>query len=411
MAYLLGLAEEKPLPKSRREVVYHFIENGHLNYLPDDSDTVSNVLTDGGDNASEMSVKIPKNCKSDFLIWSLPMTLTYLTAKRNGHFPYSLEPHLPTTNPPPVSAPTPSTQVNVPLYLGQWGPIAMLNPAPVYTLPSTPQTQVAAAGPAQASVLGAKSGNRQVKGKDKEKSNEKGTKEFEYQFMLNTMDPKKQNETVYFPDSKSQSPEEVLNGILIRMKVDLSTHQIGYRLSDEKESIFTQIRNVDDFTRAIHVQRDIQSRAYKSKKLRIVNKDAIKKELRPMAIKKRRRAKTPSVDNTSSMHRVIYDELHKRLFCHGCGRCCYRHPDANFHHLHVTNEALALWAKALADGVKGVSFVEPPKSRLFSASPLKPLTQLDDPHTWKRDRSTSPPSPTQMPAKRRKAHLEATRNI
>ncbi|KAF8317518.1 uncharacterized protein EI90DRAFT_3021350 [Cantharellus anzutake] len=186
------------------------------------------------------------------------------------------------------------------------------------------------------------------------------------------MDPKKQNKTIYFPDLKSQSPEEVLNGILIRMKVDLSMHQIGYRLSNEKESIFTQICNVDDFTCTIHAQHDIQSRAYKSKKLRIVN---------------------------------------KRLFCHGCGQCCYCHPDANFHHLHVTNEALSLWAKALADGVKGVSFVEPPKSRLFSASPLKPLTQLDDPHTWKRDQSTSPPSPTQMPAKCRKAHLEATRNI
>ncbi|KAF8311542.1 uncharacterized protein EI90DRAFT_3138235 [Cantharellus anzutake] len=274
---------------------------------------------------------------------------------------------MPTTNPPPVSAPTPSTQINVPLYLGQWGPTAVLNPAPVYTLPKelfatnedgSPSTNCVYAelssgwiwneeqrkleekGLSDSTILAI------VKGKDNEKSNEKGMKEFEYQFMLNMMDPKKQNETVYFPDSKSQSPEEVLNGILIRMKVDLSMHQIGYRLSDEKESIFTQIRNVDDFTHAIHVC-DIQSRAYKSKKLRIVNKDAIKKELQPMAIKKRCRAKTPSVDNTSSMHQVIYDELHKRLFCHGCGRCCYHHPDANFHHLHVTNEALALWAKAL----------------------------------------------------------------
>ncbi|KAF8317520.1 uncharacterized protein EI90DRAFT_3133896 [Cantharellus anzutake] len=103
----LGLAEEKPLPKSRREAVYHFIENGHLNYLPDDSDTVSNVLTDGGNNASKMSVKIPENWEEKPLDDPVHTCVqTYLTAKRNGHFPYSLEPHLPTTNPPPVSAPT-----------------------------------------------------------------------------------------------------------------------------------------------------------------------------------------------------------------------------------------------------------------------------------------------------------------
>ncbi|KAF8323601.1 uncharacterized protein EI90DRAFT_3157548 [Cantharellus anzutake] len=104
------------------------------------STTFRHVLTDGGDDASQKSVKIPENWEEKPLDDPVRTCVqTYLTVSRNGHFPYSLEPHLPTTNPPPVSVPTPSAQV-------------------------------ATGGPAQASVLGAKSGNRQVIGKDEERS-------------------------------------------------------------------------------------------------------------------------------------------------------------------------------------------------------------------------------------------------
>ncbi|KAF8311649.1 uncharacterized protein EI90DRAFT_3138214 [Cantharellus anzutake] len=85
------------------------------------------------------------------------------------------------------------------------------------------------------------------------------SQDFKYQFALNTMDPKKEDETVYLVDSKSQPPQEVLDEILTRMAVDLSAHQIGYRLSDEKESIWTRINSTEDFANAINAQCEIQS--------------------------------------------------------------------------------------------------------------------------------------------------------
>ncbi|KAF8335367.1 uncharacterized protein EI90DRAFT_3174257 [Cantharellus anzutake] len=226
----------------------------------------------------------------------------YIAAKDSGQFPYSAEPIHPLPTQTPMS--------NAPIYLGQWGPVTVLNPAPAYASaihqPSShtePPTVGSAPGPAAASK------DNKLKGKQKEKLNEKGTKEFEYQFMLNMMDLKKENETVYLPDSKSQSAQEVLDEILGRMKVELSVHQIGYRLSDEKECIFTRIHDVKDFAHAIEAQYDIQSRAYKSKKLRIINKDAVKKEFKCVAIKKRCTATASTVMQHSSTHQSIYEEL------------------------------------------------------------------------------------------------------
>ncbi len=63
LAYLLGTTEDKPLPKTRQEAMYHFLETGELDYLPNDSDTVLNVLTDGLDDYDWMPLQIPDNCK------------------------------------------------------------------------------------------------------------------------------------------------------------------------------------------------------------------------------------------------------------------------------------------------------------------------------------------------------------
>ena len=96
--------------------------------------------------------------------------------------------------------------------------------------------------------------------------------DFEFQFNLNTMDPNKADETVYMVDPPSQPVLDVFNSILSKMGVDVSIHTIGYRLSDQKESVWSRISNIDDFSHAIELQRDIQSRAFKSKRLRIINK-------------------------------------------------------------------------------------------------------------------------------------------
>ncbi|KAF8328185.1 uncharacterized protein EI90DRAFT_3126360 [Cantharellus anzutake] len=259
---------------------------------------------------------------------------------------------------PPTSGQMLHTQTEIPIFPGQWGPVTVFNPAPTYVAGTIPlpmsQPPASTAEP-----------SRSLKGKQ----TEKGTKDFEYEFMLNTMDPKKEDETVYFVDSKDQSPQEVLDEILTRMGVDLSVHRIGYHLSDEKQSIWTRINSAEDFAVAVKAQRDIQSRAFKQKKMCIINKDAVKKEPWPghMVTKKCRTATDPSAD---------------------------------FRHLHVTNEALAVWANAMVDGVKDVSFTQPPNNHLFRASHLKP--QQNDGPSWKHARSLTPPSPSLMPMKHKK---------
>ena len=86
------------------------------------------------------------------------------------------------------------------------------------------------------------------------------------------MDPDTEEETAYLVDSITQPILEVYNLIMKRMAIDVSVQHVGYRLSDQKESVWTRINNVDDFSHAVEAQRDIQSRAYKAKFLRIINK-------------------------------------------------------------------------------------------------------------------------------------------
>ena len=86
------------------------------------------------------------------------------------------------------------------------------------------------------------------------------------------MDPNKDDETVYLLDSVTQPVLDVFNSIMSKMAVDISIQNIGYRLSDQKESVWTRINSIEDFSRAIEAQHDIQSHAFKSKHLRIINK-------------------------------------------------------------------------------------------------------------------------------------------
>src|SRR5260221_14768198 len=96
--------------------------------------------------------------------------------------------------------------------------------------------------------------------------------DFVYHFMLNTMDSTKEDETVCLIDPTTQPLPEVYNLIMKRMGVDVSVQNVGYHLSDQKGSICTCINNVNDFSYAVETQHNIQSCAYKSKYLHIINK-------------------------------------------------------------------------------------------------------------------------------------------
>jgi len=86
------------------------------------------------------------------------------------------------------------------------------------------------------------------------------------------MDPNKDNEMVYLVNSVAQPVPDVFDSIMSKMDVDISTQNIGYHLSDQKESIWTRICNVGNFSCAVEAQCDIQSCAFKSKWLHIINK-------------------------------------------------------------------------------------------------------------------------------------------
>ena len=86
------------------------------------------------------------------------------------------------------------------------------------------------------------------------------------------MEPDKENETAYLLDSTTQLDLEVYNLIMKRMAVNVSVQHISYHLSDQKVSVWTHINNIDDFSHPIEAQQDIQSHAYTTKHLHIINK-------------------------------------------------------------------------------------------------------------------------------------------
>ena len=86
------------------------------------------------------------------------------------------------------------------------------------------------------------------------------------------MEPNKENETSYLLDSTSLPALEVYNLIMKRIAVNVSVQHVGYCLSDQKESVWNHINNINDFSHAIEAQQDIQSCAYTAKYLWIINK-------------------------------------------------------------------------------------------------------------------------------------------
>ena len=86
------------------------------------------------------------------------------------------------------------------------------------------------------------------------------------------MDPTREDKTVYLIDPTPQPLLEVYHLIIKKMGVNVSVQKVGYHLSDQKGSVWTHINNFDDFSYAIEAQCDIQSCAYKSKYLHIINK-------------------------------------------------------------------------------------------------------------------------------------------
>ncbi len=96
------------------------------------------------------------------------------------------------------------------------------------------------------------------------------TLDFIYEFKLNTMNPNKDDETIYLID---QIPnDEAYHHVMKQMGVDVSIQKIGYCLSDQKESVWTHINNLDDFSCAVEAQCDVQSHVYKAKHLHIIHK-------------------------------------------------------------------------------------------------------------------------------------------
>ena len=64
LACHLGTTMDKPLPKTCTEAMYHFLETGDLDYLPDNLDSILNVFTDGvGTDEERMDMLIHDKCK------------------------------------------------------------------------------------------------------------------------------------------------------------------------------------------------------------------------------------------------------------------------------------------------------------------------------------------------------------
>ena len=63
VAWLLGTSVDPPLPKTCQEAMFSFLATGNLDYLPDDSDTILNALTNGLGDLEPMNMCIPEKCK------------------------------------------------------------------------------------------------------------------------------------------------------------------------------------------------------------------------------------------------------------------------------------------------------------------------------------------------------------
>ncbi len=126
-AWLVGTTMDKPLPKMCIDAISHYLETGSLDYLPDNSDSILNVLTDGLDDLKEITLQIPHKCKYNLLYFDDPFLTLYIVIQGEERPPGNplqmhVEMYLASQNPPAASASAP------PVYQGQAGPISILNP-------------------------------------------------------------------------------------------------------------------------------------------------------------------------------------------------------------------------------------------------------------------------------------------
>ncbi len=125
--WLIRTTTDKPLPKMRIDAISHYLETGSLDYLPDDSDSILNVLTDGLGNLKEITLQIPHKCKYNLLYFDDPFLTLYIVIQGEERPPgdplqMHVEMYLASQNPPAASASAP------PVYQGQAGLISILNP-------------------------------------------------------------------------------------------------------------------------------------------------------------------------------------------------------------------------------------------------------------------------------------------
>src|SRR5260370_21693620 len=71
IAWIMGSTPDQPLPQTREQAIYHFLETGSLEYLPNSSHTVLNVLTDGHGDFEDMAVRIPDKCEYYSIIFTI----------------------------------------------------------------------------------------------------------------------------------------------------------------------------------------------------------------------------------------------------------------------------------------------------------------------------------------------------
>jgi hypothetical protein len=62
-AYLLGMTDVVPLPRTRDDALYKHLINGHAKYLPDNSTVALDAFVDGkGEGNEVLSFWIPHDC-------------------------------------------------------------------------------------------------------------------------------------------------------------------------------------------------------------------------------------------------------------------------------------------------------------------------------------------------------------
>jgi len=171
----------------RIDAISHYLETGSLDYLPDNSDSILNVLTDGLGDLKEITLQIPHKCKYNLLYFDDPFLTLYIVIQGEERPPGNplwmrVEMYLASQNPPAASASAP------PVYQGQAGPISILN----LTTPVRSDTKGKAKEKAKPSKKGKDS--MSLDSHSQHLYTWSQTLDFVYQFMLHMMDPNREDE-------------------------------------------------------------------------------------------------------------------------------------------------------------------------------------------------------------------------